>query len=226
MSKQTTKLSARDKKILVWGLNELNKFAAKGDGSRLEQAGDLKKKWRDLGGEIADCQKKLQELQQKWKDKVDHAKCMASWCNWVGGLLAIGGIVGGVVAVMASAPVWVTGAAVGVAVVGITTVVAGQLNLKAHKGIQNKIENMQKYMTSYEDHVQKWVEAIETLEIPLWGIGLGPTDDYDPVIDEWTKIADHEKDLLKTAAVTFRKFKENSLNSLNAIRKIQRDVKI
>eukprot|EP00486_Rosalina_sp_Unknown_P015011 CAMPEP_0201593368 /NCGR_PEP_ID=MMETSP0190_2-20130828/190991_1 /ASSEMBLY_ACC=CAM_ASM_000263 /TAXON_ID=37353 /ORGANISM="Rosalina sp." /LENGTH=294 /DNA_ID=CAMNT_0048052521 /DNA_START=453 /DNA_END=1334 /DNA_ORIENTATION=- len=186
ISQQTSTLTARDKQILVWGLTELTKFTDKDKG---EQAKNLQEKWRELSHKITKCKEDLQRLQQNWIDKVERAKNVALWCNLIGSILVVGGIVGGIVAATTTAPVWVPYASGVSAIAGFVAVIGGQVNLKTHQGIQQKIDDMQDHMISYEDHVQQWVESIAQLKVPLWGIGIGQKiDDYKPVIDEWTKI--------------------------------------
>jgi len=224
MSAKQEKLSDRDKKILLWGLKELTNFIKP---EKMTRAEALKGKWNKLGQKITECQKDLQALRQKWVDKVQAAKNVAWWCNLMGGLLAAGGIIGGAFAVWAAAPVWVPCALGGAALLGLGIMIAGDQNLKAHKGIKKKIEDMQQHMTSYEDAVQKWVEAIELLDFPLGTIAFAASskDDYqqefESEIVSWEKIAEHEKELLEKAAKTFTLFRDQSLKSLNRIRNVQ-----
>ena len=222
MSSKQEKLSDRDKKILVWGLTELTKFIAK---SKMDNAIELKTKWKRLGESIAKCQEDLQELRQKWVDKVEKAEKIATFCNVLGTVLITAGVIGGVVAAVLSAPAWVPYAAVGGGIgLGAVIIGAGQAHKHAQKGIKNKIEDMQKYMKSYEDAVQDWVEAIKLLDFPLGSIAFGgkEKEDYQEEIDSWEKIAEHERDLLKTAAKTFTVFRDQSLESLDRIRNVQR----
>ena len=224
MSVKRDKLTDDDKKVLVWGLTELTKFTAK---EKMAQAEQLKANWKQLGQDIVQHQEELQELQQKWNEKVEHAKHIAKCAN-IMGTISIGvGIMGGVVAAVLTAPAWVPFAA-GVAVVGgvggVGVIVGGQVNKHLKKGIKNKIDDManmdiNEYMTP-SAFIQNWVEMIKLLEFPLWDIGLGEND-YKPEIEAWKKIAEHEKYLLKTAADTFRIFRDQSLESLNKMRKIQ-----
>ena len=224
MSAKQEKLSDRDKKILLWGLKELSHFTK---SEKIAKAEALRDTWNKLGKKITECQKDGQQPRQKWVDKVKDAENIAWWCNAVGGLLAAGGAIGAALAIWATAPVWVPVALGVTAIAGVGIMVAGNENLKAHKGIKKKIEEMQTHMTSYEDAVQHWTTAIELLDFPLGSIAFAASSkedyeqEFETEIKSWEKIAEHEKELLKKAADTFTKFRDQSLRSLDRIRNVQ-----
>eukprot|EP00484_Ammonia_sp_Unknown_P015763 CAMPEP_0197072652 /NCGR_PEP_ID=MMETSP1384-20130603/210205_1 /TAXON_ID=29189 /ORGANISM="Ammonia sp." /LENGTH=641 /DNA_ID=CAMNT_0042511473 /DNA_START=53 /DNA_END=1978 /DNA_ORIENTATION=+ len=195
--------------------------------SKMEEANDLKKEWKDLGDQIAKCQEELQALQTKWKEIVEKAQNVATVCNWIGGILGGVGVIIGAIAVIIGAPAWAPWAAGGCIVAGLAVFVGGQTQLNVAKNVKKKIDDTKQVMDKYKAHslhIQDWVEQIKNLEYPLFGIGLGPTDDFKPEIDDWQKIAEHEKDLLMKAAKTFELFKQQSFESLEAIRQIQREI--
>eukprot|EP00486_Rosalina_sp_Unknown_P008245 CAMPEP_0201592898 /NCGR_PEP_ID=MMETSP0190_2-20130828/190658_1 /ASSEMBLY_ACC=CAM_ASM_000263 /TAXON_ID=37353 /ORGANISM="Rosalina sp." /LENGTH=173 /DNA_ID=CAMNT_0048051861 /DNA_START=1203 /DNA_END=1724 /DNA_ORIENTATION=- len=169
------------------------------------------------------CQATLQKLEQKWKQKVKDAEKLADWCNLFGSLLCVAAIVTAIIAVNASNPFILVGAAVGAAV-GVGVLIYGQQNLSAEKALLAKIKWMRKKMKSHEDRVQEFVENIENLGVPLNGMKMS-NEDYE-FINKWEKIAEHEQDLLKRAVDTFKKFRDNTGKSLEAIRKVQESVKL
>ena len=132
------------------------------------------------------------------------------------------GLVGGYAAIPTGVG-YVSCAAVGFSMAGAGAIGYGEKNLYAHKGIKNKIEEVEKQLECYKEPtlmMQDWKEVIRLLEIPLGNIGLGG-DDYKSTIDGWDRINEHEKELLKTAADTFKSFRDQSLDALNKMKSIQ-----
>ena len=227
MCAKQDKLTDHDKKLLLWGLKELSHFTKP---EKMAKAKALRGKWKELGREIAECQTDLQELRHKWDQKVKDAENIAFWCDALGGILAAGGIIGAVFTAVAAYPVWVPCAFGAAAIMGAGVMIAGNANLRECKGIQKQIVDMQQHMKSYEDILQNWTTAIELLEFPLGSIAATSEEDFEQEFEKkiksWEKIAEHERDLLKTAAKTFTVFRDESLESLNRIRNVQRKLRL